>query len=153
MRFLAVLMALGVIWFSFSQPSGKTEAAPPPLPKPAATTVHYSDEWTERKYNPSSGALGAYQEAVEPIDLRIGTANALLTCNLRSIAWYRSETEVLEAARREPGIQALWARLNEQERGEAQRFDHVVVDGKVRFLLGESKDNCESLQQLGRGQF
>lgn len=115
----------------------------------AQSAIHYDDEWAELKENPGSSRLAAYFEVAEPIDIKIGNAGAILKCGIQNVDWYRGVTENLEAYRAGPVVGPLFAKLTDQEKRRAHRFDKVVADGMMEFSGGTfRKKDCDTLAQM-----
>ena len=97
-----------------------------------------------------SPALQAYETAMEPIDYKIGLANVVLTCGIKSVAWYSGIVENLQHFRREPRFEQIRMQLSSEEIAEAQNYDQTVADAAVHLYAGAnaSRQSCQAIMEM-----
>lgn len=99
-------------------------------------------DWSNEKERPKSALLQAYENAVEPIDQKIGLANVLTKCGIRGPDWHQQMIAILENRKRLPTIEEMRQRLSRRDAASAKRFDQIVIDGNVNFILGGTSEEA-----------
>jgi hypothetical protein len=70
-----------------------------------------ADDWVDEKDRQKSALLQSYENAMEPIDQKIGLANVMLICGIRGNEWYKDTVATLEQYRRQPRFEEMRNRL------------------------------------------
>ena len=102
----------------------------------AAVPNPHASDWYNEKQRPKSPMLQVYENAIEPIDLKIALANVLATCGIRGQEWHRKMLAVLDERRHQSSIEEIRQRLSPRDVASAKRFDQIVIDGETQFHLG-----------------
>ena len=115
-----------------------------------AEPEQHADDWISEKERPKSPLLQAYENAVEPIDQKIALANVLAKCGIRGREWHRQMLTVLDDRKRQPSIDEMQQRLSPSDAAVAKRFDQIVIDGSMKFHLGDQLDTtaCSSIANM-----
>lgn len=95
-------------------------------------------DWSREKERKKSPLLQAYENAVEPIDQKIGLAKVLQKCGIRGPGWLQQMVSNLENRKYQASISEMGLRLTSNEAAEAKRFERSVIDGTIKFNLGGS---------------
>ena len=110
----------------------------------------HAGDWYDEKQRAKSPLLQAYENAVEPIDQKIGLANVLTECGIRGTAWHQQMLATLEDRKHQPSIDEMGQRLSAIDAAAAKRFDQIVIDGQSGFMLtGQPKEAaCRSIANM-----
>ncbi len=109
-----------------------------------------SNRWFVEKQRSKSPLLQAYENAVEPINQRIGVATVLAECGIRGPEWLQQRVAELVDQKRQPSIEEMRRRLSPSEAAYAERFEKIVVDSIVSFHLGHGSkaDACREIAEM-----
>ena len=108
------------------------------------------DDWFNEKNRQKSPLLQAYENAMEPINRKIGLANVMLKCGIRGNEWHTETVATLELYRLQPRFEEMRSRLSPLEAAAAEKFNRIVTNGTVEFYLGgtDMNDACRTISNM-----